>query len=136
MHTAEIAAIIDRWKLNGLVIGTLRNGAISCQVFGVRDLETRKPVTEETVFGIGSISKVFTATLAMRLVDAGKLDLDTPIVSYYPQLSLSDAARPNNASATPSAGVATNGAVFVPAAMRASPGSTTATKPPSPLWLL
>jgi CubicO group peptidase (beta-lactamase class C family) len=92
MNTAEIAAIIDRWKLNGLVIGTLRNGAISCQVFGVRDLETREAVTEETIFGIGSISKVFTATLAMRLVDAGKLDLDAPIVSYYPQLALSDAA--------------------------------------------
>jgi CubicO group peptidase (beta-lactamase class C family) len=42
-------------------------------------------------FRIASISKVFTATLAMTLVDDGLLDLDTPVVTYLPELELSDA---------------------------------------------
>ena len=40
------------------------------------------PVTPETLFGIGSITKPLTGTAIMRLVEAGKLDLDTPIQSY------------------------------------------------------
>lgn len=52
--------------------------------FGVADVETKAPVTSETVFRLGSVSKTFTATAAMALVEAGKLRLDDPVVMYLP----------------------------------------------------
>ncbi|MFD2168577.1 serine hydrolase domain-containing protein [Tumebacillus lipolyticus] len=59
--------------------------------FGVTDAETGgSAVTAETLFRVGSVSKLVTATLIMRLVEQGKLDLDTPIKEYIPWFHLSD----------------------------------------------
>ena len=58
---------------------------------GLANLRTRMPVTTDTVFQIGSISKVFTATLVMALVDQGKVDLDAPVRSYLPDFTVSSA---------------------------------------------
>ena len=43
-------------------------------------------MTTDSVFQIGSISKVWTATVVMQLVDEGKLDLDTPVADVLPEL--------------------------------------------------
>jgi CubicO group peptidase (beta-lactamase class C family) len=59
-------------------------------VTGVTNCETGVDVTPETLFQIGSITKVFTATLMMRLVDQGKIDLDAPVRRYLPSFQLSD----------------------------------------------
>jgi len=58
---------------------------------GVTNVDTKVPVTTDTVFQIGSITKVFTATLIMQLVDDGLLSLDTPIVEYLPEFQIADA---------------------------------------------
>ena len=58
---------------------------------GVLNKETGVPVTPDTVFQIGSISKVWTATLVMQLVDEGRLDLDAPLTAVLPDLRLGDA---------------------------------------------
>ncbi len=55
--------------------------------FGVADVETKAPVTPETVFRLGSVSKTFTATAAMALVEAGKLRLDDPVARYLPTVA-------------------------------------------------
>src|SRR5262249_38928713 len=55
-------------------------------------IETEQPVRPDTLFQIGSISKVYTATLIMQLVDVGKLALDEPIITYLPDLKLADTA--------------------------------------------
>jgi len=57
---------------------------------GVLNKSTGVEVTTDSVFQIGSISKVWTATLVMQLVDEGKLDLDAPIAAVLPDLALSD----------------------------------------------
>jgi CubicO group peptidase (beta-lactamase class C family) len=59
-------------------------------VTGVTNCETGVAVTPDTLFQIGSITKVFTATLVMRLVDQGKIDLDAPVRRYLPSFQLSD----------------------------------------------
>lgn len=59
-------------------------------VTGVTNCETGVEVTPDTLFQIGSLMKVYTATLMMRLVDQGKLDLDAPIRRYLPSFELSD----------------------------------------------
>jgi dipeptidyl aminopeptidase/acylaminoacyl peptidase/CubicO group peptidase (beta-lactamase class C family) len=57
---------------------------------GVLLKETGVEVTTDSLFQIGSMSKVWTATLAMQLVDEGLLDLDTPLVEVLPELRLGD----------------------------------------------
>ena len=58
---------------------------------GVLNKETGVEATTDSVFQIGSITKVWTATVAMQLVDEGKLDLDAPVVDVLPELQLADA---------------------------------------------
>ena len=50
--------------------------------FGFVDLEHHTPVTPNTVFHLASITKTFAATLVLKLVDQGKLDLDEPMSHY------------------------------------------------------
>jgi CubicO group peptidase (beta-lactamase class C family) len=68
-------------------------GAESVEVaWGVTNVDTGVAVTPETLFQLGSIGKVWTATVVMRLVEQGKLDLDAPVVTYLPELRLADHA--------------------------------------------
>lgn len=53
---------------------------------GLADLENNLPVSLESRFRLGSVSKVITATLAARLAESGHLDLDAPISVYLPDL--------------------------------------------------
>ena len=58
---------------------------------GVLSVDTRVPVTADSVFQIGSITKMLTATLVMQLVDQGLIDIDRPVVSYLPEFRVADA---------------------------------------------
>ncbi len=59
-------------------------GIVYARGFGVTSVEDGAPVTPHTLFCIGSTTKALTATLIMRLVDAGTLDLDEPVTTYLP----------------------------------------------------
>jgi len=52
--------------------------------FGFADSETARPATPDTLYRIGSITKLFTATAIMQLRDAGKVRLDDPVATYLP----------------------------------------------------
>lgn len=86
-HTRERIA---RWRVPGVAVGELSADTHALAGFGVASLETGYPVRADSLFQIGSISKVFTATLVMMLVEEGKLDLDTPVLAYIPDLKLAD----------------------------------------------
>ncbi|HWV35194.1 MAG TPA: serine hydrolase domain-containing protein, partial [Thermomicrobiales bacterium] len=89
---APMRESLERWTVPGAAIGVYKDGETSFTSYGVTSLETQQPVTPETVFRVASISKPFTATLAMTLVEDGLLDLDRPIVEYLPGVAISDAA--------------------------------------------
>lgn len=57
---------------------------------GINDMEGKKPLTKDTMYAIGSTSKVFTAAAVMKLVDEGKINLDTPVVQYIPEFTMKD----------------------------------------------
>lgn len=57
---------------------------------GVLNTRTGAPATVDSLFQIGSITKVWTATLAMQLVDDGLLDLDVPLTTYLPDFRVLD----------------------------------------------
>ncbi len=92
---AIVAEQMRRWTVPGVAVAILKDGQRSHHAYGVTSLETEQPVRPDTLFQIGSISKVFCATLVMTLVDEGKVDLDAPIATYLPDLRLADDAAQN-----------------------------------------
>ena len=56
--------------------------------FGHADKERDLPATTRTIYRVGSISKLFTATAAMQLAEQGKLDIDRPLQDILPQFSV------------------------------------------------
>lgn len=87
---ASVRAGMARWRIPGVAIGELSGEARTVVGFGVTSLETGYSVRPDSLFQIGSISKIFTTTLAMMLVDEHKLALDTPVITYLPELRLAD----------------------------------------------
>lgn len=65
-----------------------REGLIWTESFGLADREAGTKPSDTTMFGIGSVSKMFAAVAAMQLVERGLLDLDTPIVNYLPNFTM------------------------------------------------
>lgn len=72
-------------KLPGMAVLVAREGKIVFQAgFGFADLEKKVPVTPETKFRIGSVSKQFTAAAILRLADDGKLAVTDPLEKFFP----------------------------------------------------
>ena len=69
----------------GAVVGILIDGELAwVKTTGVRELDSRAPVTPDTVFRIASMTKSFTALAILKLRDEGKLSLDDPVARYVP----------------------------------------------------
>ena len=85
-----IVAEMKRLKIPGVSIGIYHNGKEYTAGFGVTSLENPLPVTPDTLFQTGSISKTFTGTIFMRLVEQGKVDLDAPVRTYLPKFKMAD----------------------------------------------
>jgi CubicO group peptidase (beta-lactamase class C family) len=74
----------------GLALGIVQDGTVTMRGLGVTNLDDPLPVTAHTVFPIASISKTFAATLMMRLVEQGKVDLRAPVRAYVPDFRVRD----------------------------------------------
>ncbi|HLZ07256.1 MAG TPA: serine hydrolase domain-containing protein, partial [Chloroflexota bacterium] len=81
---------MKKFGVPGVAIGILHEGKCKTVGLGVTSVENPLPVDADTLFQIGSISKTFTATAIMRLVEAGKLELDAPLRTFVPKLRLAD----------------------------------------------
>lgn len=57
---------------------------------GVYSMTENRQLTADNLYGIGSISKMYTTAAAMKLVEEGKLELDTPVVNYLPEFKMAD----------------------------------------------
>src|SRR5256886_3244436 len=79
-----------RYHVPGVAIGILHDGDEDIAAYGVTNLEHPLPVDGDTLFQIASITKTITATVVMRLVERGALDLDAPIRRYLPEFRLQD----------------------------------------------
>ncbi|MEW5938882.1 MAG: serine hydrolase domain-containing protein [Chloroflexota bacterium] len=81
---------MKRLRVPGVAVGVWHKGRERRAGFGVTSVENPLPVTPDTLFQTGSITKTYTATLLMRLAEQGALDLDTPVRKYISELKLSD----------------------------------------------
>jgi len=86
-----IQAEMQRLQVPGVALGVYADGQQMVRGFGVTSVDNPLPVTEDSLFQIGSITKTFLTTLVLCLVETGRLDLDSPIINYLPDLHMSDA---------------------------------------------
>ncbi len=86
----KIVSEMKRLQVPGVAIGIWHAGKEYSEGFGVTNVEHPLPVTPDTLFQTGSISKTFTGTLMMQLVEQGKVDLDTPVQKYIKDFKLRD----------------------------------------------
>ena len=98
-HENRFDAIVEltqakmrEFNVPGVAIGIFDNGVITTRGLGVTNIEDPLPVTDHTVFPIASISKTFAATMMMRLVEQGKIDLRAPVRKYLPDFKVRDEA--------------------------------------------
>jgi len=74
---------VDTGKIPGAILLIQQHGKrVYLESFGVRDPDTRQPMTPDSLFQIYSMSKAVTSVAAMMLVDDGKLSLDDPVSKY------------------------------------------------------
>ena len=79
---------IANGKIPGAILLIQQHGnPVYHKFFGVRDVATRLPMTDDTIFRLYSMSKPITSVAAMMLVDAGKLRVDDPVAKYIPSFA-------------------------------------------------
>jgi CubicO group peptidase (beta-lactamase class C family) len=79
----RIDGILNRHPAVGLAVGVVRNGCLECfSGHGLADIASNTPVTKDTVFRIGSVTKTFTAVAVLQLWEQGLVDLDAPANAY------------------------------------------------------
>ncbi|EJY8473378.1 CSA family class C beta-lactamase [Cronobacter sakazakii] len=83
---AVVKPLMARYQIPGMAVAVSVNGETHFWHYGVASKATRKPVDENTLFEIGSLSKTFTATLASKAQQDGKLDFSAPASQYLPAL--------------------------------------------------
>ena len=86
----KVISEIRRLQVPGVAIGIRHQGREFAEGFGITSVEHPLPVTADTLFQTGSISKTFTGTMIMMLVEDGKLDLEAPVKTYIKDFKLQD----------------------------------------------
>ena len=88
---AEIDRSMEHYRLDahipGMVWGIVQDGRlVHVKGAGVQDVDTKRPVSPDTLFRIASMTKAFTALAILKLRDEGKLTLDAAVETYVPEL--------------------------------------------------
>ena len=86
-----ITEILETLNVPGASVAVVeKNKVILAKGFGYKDLRNKIPVTENTLFPIGSCTKAFTAALLGTFADEKRIDLDQPVHTYLPELQFAD----------------------------------------------
>lgn len=84
---------MKKWNVPGGQIAVARRGRlVLVRAYGLADVAAEKPVANDSLFRIASVSKPITAAAILRLVEAGRLDLDAKAFDLLPHFPLSEAA--------------------------------------------
>jgi CubicO group peptidase (beta-lactamase class C family) len=84
---SQLAALARRHRVPGAQLAVHEGGRTAAVETGELEFGSRRRVTRSSAFALGSITKAFTATLAMVLVADGDLDLDAPVADHLPELA-------------------------------------------------
>lgn len=79
------------FNVPGMAVAVLKDGKIHHKnTYGIRSIETKAPVNENTLFGVASNTKAFTTAALGQLIDQGKLSWDTKVTDIIPEFQLYD----------------------------------------------
>ncbi|NAW87277.1 class C beta-lactamase [Photobacterium halotolerans] len=78
--------LMAAYQIPGMAIGITINGKAYYYSYGLADVQRQQPVSENTIFELGSVSKTFAATLASYARQQGKLSFDDQVSKYLPAL--------------------------------------------------
>ncbi|MFE0583779.1 class C beta-lactamase [Pantoea vagans] len=84
---AAIEPLMEQQAIPGISVAVLYKGRAQFVNLGVADLESRRRVTENTLFELGSVSKTFTGTLAGIMIRNGEIRLNDPVQKRWPLLT-------------------------------------------------
>ena len=87
---SEAQRLMDEIKVPGIAIGILHDGKVQMAGLGITNVDDPQAVTEDSVFYIGSISKTFTTSVALKMSERGELDLEAPVRKYLPEFTVLD----------------------------------------------
>ena len=83
-----VAAVVEANHAVGVNVGVMRNGeVVLAKGYGLANVEKKSPVTPDTLFAIGSVTKQFTCSIALQLEQEGKLSFADPVAKYEPALT-------------------------------------------------
>lgn len=88
---AAVAEKMKEYQVPGVAVGILSEGNATTRGFGVTNVDHPLPITDKTLFQIGSISKTFLGTAMMRLVEQRRVQLEAPVRTYLPDFAVADA---------------------------------------------
>ena len=88
---AYVAGVMKTFEVPGIAIAIVNDGRVLvAKGYGVRRLGDPAPVDQNTLFGIASNTKAFTATALGMLVEEGKVAWDAPVINYLPWFQMYD----------------------------------------------
>jgi CubicO group peptidase (beta-lactamase class C family) len=87
---STLPGLLAEHEVPGASVAVMLNGEVFTTAHGLLSKATGVEATVDSVFQIGSITKVWTTSLAMQLVDEGKLSLDEPVRTYLPEFKIAD----------------------------------------------
>ena len=87
---AGVSELLAEYRIPSASIGVLQDGMVTDLAVGLKNISTRQPATTDTTYGIGSMTKAWTALAFMQLVDEGKVDLDEPVRNHLSGFMVAD----------------------------------------------
>lgn len=85
------AELVANYGVSGMQYAIMDQGTIVLSdSAGVNDVTHNTPITKDTMFGIGSVSKMFVTAATMMLVDSGQVDIDQPLTTYIKEFKMED----------------------------------------------
>ena len=88
----RVAPLLEKYDVPGAAWAVLQGGEVVDGAAGLLSKATGVTATADSVFQIGSVTKLWTSTLVMQLVDEGQVELDEPVRTYLPEFRIADEA--------------------------------------------
>jgi CubicO group peptidase (beta-lactamase class C family) len=79
---SQVPDLLKKYGVSGVKIAVIDGDKIWEKEYGYADKSAKKLISTDTIFQVGSVSKMVSAWGAMKLVDEGKIDLDAPVEKY------------------------------------------------------
>jgi CubicO group peptidase (beta-lactamase class C family) len=86
----RLPALIEEYDVPAAAVAVLAGGEVVDHAAGILSMSTGVGATPDSIFQIGSVTKLWTSSLVLQLVDEGRVDLDATVRTYLPEFRIAD----------------------------------------------